>query len=334
MVRIPWGRRSNASNAYWCYRRCVARIPGLTAPEPRLDVRDLRLVLALVAAGSTAKAAAMLHLTQSAVSRALLLAEDKIGVPLFERTRRGLSPTPAGSRLVAGAGPLLAELAALEERVGTPDRAPVRIRLVCECYTAYRWLPSALIGLRRSLPEVEVVLAVEHTSAPVDALRSGEIDIALLTTSAVRAPLEERQLFADEIVFVVSTTHPLANRKSITRRDLCEYPLLNSDTPVAATRWFAGRVFGKTRPQLRVVRLPLTEAIIDLTRAGLGIAILSEWIAGPYLAEGGLVIKRLASGPLRRPWRVAYRREVADVATRLVAAIEGSAPRACLASAG
>jgi LysR family transcriptional regulator for metE and metH len=305
----------------------------MTTPSPRLDVRDLQLVLALVAAGSTAKAAAMLHLTQSAVSRALLLAEDKIGVPLFERTRRGLSPTRAGTRLVAGAGPLLAELAALEERVGTSDHPPVRIRLVCECYTAYRWLPSALIALRRALPEIEVVLAVEHTSAPVDALCSGEIDIALLTTSPVDAPLEERGMFADEIVFVVADTHPLARRKWITRRDLCAYPLLNSETPVAATRWFATRVFGKSRPAVRVLRFPLTEAIIDLTRAGLGIAILSEWIAGPYLAEGGLVIKRLASGPLRRPWRVAYRRDVADVATRLVAAIEGSAPRACLASA-
>lgn len=51
-------------------------------------MRDLQVVLALAAAGSTASAAAALHLTQSAVSRALLLVEDKLGVRLFARSER------------------------------------------------------------------------------------------------------------------------------------------------------------------------------------------------------------------------------------------------------
>src|ERR671918_456963 len=106
---------------------------------PRLDVRDLQVVLAIAATGSTVKAAAKLHVTQSAVSRGLALAEEKLDLRLFDRTRRGLAP--------------------------------------------------------------------EHTHTPVAALRAGEVDIALLTTAAVPAPLLEMPLFTDEIVFVVARKH-------------------------------------------------------------------------------------------------------------------------------
>jgi LysR family transcriptional regulator for metE and metH len=301
-------------------------------PTPRLDVRDLRVVLALASAGTTAQAASVLHLTQPAVSRALLAAEDKLGTRLFDRTPRGLVPTAAGQRLVTGATRLLVELGDLEHLVRTPVTPPRRIRLVCECYTAYHWLPSTLMRLRKSLPELEVALAVDHTREPVAALEAGELDVALITTSVVpRGRLEERPIFSDEVVFIMSASHPLAARKTLTPADLRENTLLTGQGASAESHWFISTVFGRARPQLHFERLPLTEAILDVTRAGMGIAVLSEWIASPHLDKGDLVAKRLASGPLRRPWRLAWRREVNDAALRLLSALEGIAPRRLLA---
>ncbi|RKH53541.1 LysR family transcriptional regulator [Corallococcus sp. AB049A] len=297
-------------------------------PSPRLDVRDLRVVLALASAGTTARAAAALHLTQPAVSRALLAAEDRLGTRLFDRTPRGLVPTPAGQELVSGATRLLLELGDLEHRVRAPVAPSIRMRLVCECYTAYHWLPSALVTLRKSLPGIHLSLAVEHTQEPVPALVAGELDVALLTTSSVpRAGIECRPLFSDEIIFVMAASHPLASRKALTRDDLREHTLLTGQTPAAESHWFMAQVFGRERPRLRIERLPLTEAILDVARAGLGIAVLSEWITTPHLGKGDLVVKRLASGPLRRPWRMAWRNEVQDAALRLHAALESSVPR-------
>ncbi|NPC52178.1 LysR family transcriptional regulator [Corallococcus sp. AB032C] len=300
----------------------------IAPPSPRLDVRDLRVVLALAAAGTTARAAAALHLTQPAVSRALLAAEERLGARLFDRTPRGLVPTPAGQELVAGATRILVELGDLEHRVRAPVAPSIRLRLVCECYTAYHWLPSALVTLRKSLPGLHLSLAVEHTQDPVPALVAGELDVALLTTSTVpRAGLESRPLFSDEIIFVVAASHPLASRRALTREDLREHIVLTGQTPAAESHWFMTQVFGRERPRLRVERLPLTEAILDVARAGLGVAVLSEWISTPHLGKGDLVVKRLASGPLRRPWRMAWRKEVGDSALRLLAALESTVPR-------
>lgn len=294
-------------------------IPAL--PRPKLEVRDLQVVLALASAGSTARAAAQLHLTQPAVSRALLAIEDKLGTALFERSQRGLQPTAAGTRLLGGAREWLVGLQELERRTCVVQ-APARLRLVCECYTAYHWLPSALMALRRTMPELAVTIEMAHTAAPVAALENDAVDVALLTTARLpRHPsvrLVERDLFSDEVVFVVGQKHALAAAPTLTRADLRRTLLLcSSHTPSAESEWFLRAAFGKRAPKLQFQPLPLTEAILDAARAGLGIAVLSEWIAAPHLNKGDLLMRRLDSGPLRRPWRFVHRSEVSEPAQRL-----------------
>jgi len=291
-------------------------------------VRDLQLVAALAESGSTVRAAARLHLTQSAVSRGLLTVEDKLGAKLFERVARGVVPTPAGQRLVAGAGPVLAQLVELEHHARAGLDGRVTLRVVSECYTAYRWLPSTLAALRPRLASLEITLAFEHTGSPVGALADGEVDVALLTTAKVPRRLLEQPLFCDEIVFLVGARHPLADRAALTLADLRAFPLITStSTPEAERRWFLSEVLANTPPRVEFLRFPLTEAIIDAARAGMGIAVMSEWIATPYLATGDLVPKRLRGRVLERPWRIAYRPEVAQAALQLKTAIAGAPPR-------
>jgi hypothetical protein len=135
-------------------------------------------------------------------------------------------------------------------------------------------------------------------------------------------------LFSDEIVFLVSAQHPLAGRPSLTRRQLSEHPLIiSTQTPKAEQRWFLNGVFGRSLPRLEFLRFPLTEAIIDAARAGMGIAVLSEWIASGYLPSSDLVVKRLDGKPLARPWRIAFRREASESAAVLARALESAAPR-------
>lgn len=298
-------------------------------PTPRLDSRDLRLVLALATARTTAGAAASLHLTQPAVSRALLAAEGKLGVRLFERTPRGLEPTPAGNTLLDSAPRLLTELHELESRLHGSAAPAQRLRLVCECYTAYHWMPSALKGLRASLPGVDLSIAIECTRDPIAALLDGEIDVALISEAPTPRSrrLVDKPLFADEIVFVMAASHRLAARASLTRADLCKESLLTSRVPTRDMAWYHKPLAATREAPLNYQVLPLTEAVIDFARAGMGIGVLSEWVAEPHLRRGDVVAKRLASGPLRRPWRLVWRKEVENAAMELWRVLEKAAPR-------
>ncbi|MES2936324.1 MAG: LysR family transcriptional regulator [Pseudomonadota bacterium] len=301
---------------------------SIALPSPRLDARDLRLVVALAAARTTAAGASLLHLTQPAVSRALQAVEGRLGVRLFERTPRGLEPTRAGQVLLEGAAPLIAGLRALEQQVATPAPALPAVRMVCECYTAYHWVPSVLQQLQQAVPGAELTIAVEHTPDPFAALRTGEIDIALGTSKpASMAGIRSAALFSDEVVFVVNRNSPLAAKPSLERDDLLARPLLTGHLPTPSMTWFNKAVASKGGKPLHYQQVPLTEAIVDLARADMGIAVLSEWIALPYLRRGELVARRLKSGPLLRPWRIFWRPQAEAAARQLRAALLHAAPR-------
>lgn len=302
-------------------------------PAPKLDVRDLRLVIALARAGTTAAAADVLHITQSAVSRALAVAEDHAGVPLFTRTPRGLVPTAAGVTVLESAPGLLGELSDLERRLRAPTPKPRRFRFAAECHMAYPFLAQAILRLQAGAPGLQLDVPVEHSARVVAALQEGDLDGAMLTSRAPRGMLT-RPLFEDELVFLLSEGHPLAGRAELRPRDLTRYPLL---APSARNDdgWFVRTVFGSRRPKLTVRRLPVTEAIVELARAGLGIGILSEWVADAYLSSGrGLVTRRLGGQPLLRRWRLAVAPAHADLAPLLAEAISGARPLPRVAAVG
>ncbi|MEN0065338.1 MAG: LysR family transcriptional regulator [Myxococcota bacterium] len=299
----------------------MKRIPPLRS-RTRLDIRDLEVVLAIASAGSATAAAPVLHLTQSAVSRALRNAETKIGVELFTRTAHGLVATPAGERLVEGARDVLGTLAEVEAEVLAQPDAPERLRIVCECYTTYHWLPGVLLTLQKTMPHLTVDIALEHTDDPGRALQGGEVDLAMLSTAPAPRGIEEVALFGDRLVFLVSADHPLAARTALTADDFVETPLLLPTTlPRAVRRWFVRRVFGRARPPVTTLRLPLTEALVAMAVAGFGIAVLSEWSAEPYAADARLVRVPFVGGPLMRHWRLAFPSHRRDLALRLAAAL-------------
>ncbi|MEM9192596.1 MAG: LysR family transcriptional regulator [Myxococcota bacterium] len=293
---------------------------------PRLEVRDLQVVLALSRAGSTSAAARVLHITQSAVSRALGAAEAHAGATLFERTSRGLVPTRAGTTLLEGAPTILAELRSLEARLREPPAERTRLRIAAACYMAYPWLTHMVLRLRASLPDLRLELPIRFTEHTVEALREGKLDAALITHTAP-ADFPSRPLFNDELVFFVATDHPLARQPTLRPKDLADHVLLvpNSRSDDA---WFMKRVFRSQTPRLRVERLPVTEAIVELARTGAGVGVLSEWVAGSYfrVPGSGLVLRRLSTGPLRRRWRLAHRPGLEPLLPPLIDAIKSARP--------
>lgn len=155
-----------------------------------LEPRHLRLVRAVAEEGGPTRAAARLHLTQSAVSHQLAELEGRLGVALFTR----LQLTAAGKRLLDFSRITLAELARIEQELhhaGTRKRETLRVST--ECFTCYHWLPGVLPELRRDHPHVDVRIVVEATKKPVVALLKGEGGAAAARAPAVRAELRARR---------------------------------------------------------------------------------------------------------------------------------------------
>jgi len=147
-----------------------------------LEVRHLKMVTAVSASGSVTHAATDMNLTQSAVSHQLRGIEERLGTPLFLRVGKRMVPTAAGERVLATARRVLDDIASAEEdvrRLGT-NQAGV-LRVCAQCNTGYHWLPPLVEAFRRKHPLVEVVVAVECTVRPLEALLEGRLDLAIVT---------------------------------------------------------------------------------------------------------------------------------------------------------
>jgi LysR family transcriptional regulator for metE and metH len=275
-----------------------------------LDVRDLSLVRAIADSGSVTRAATGLHLSQSALSHRLRSVESRLGTPLFLRLGKRMVLTPAGERVLASARRVLDDLGRAEDelRVLASDGGGV-LRLCTQCYTGYHWLPPLLRAFLAKHPRVEVQIAVDATSRPVDALLAGEIDLAVLTASVDDPRLLVRPLFEDEMLAVVTPSHPLAARGHIEPADLAAEHLIVYKTERRDSYVFSRILDPAGIEPARVSKVPLTEAILEMVKAGLGVAVMARWAIAPALESGAVRALRISRrGEIRR-WSAATLRD-------------------------
>jgi len=305
------------------------------ASVDHLELRHLRLVKAIAEAGGVTRAGAVLHLTQSALSHQLRDIESRLNAPLFHRVGRRMVPTAAGRRLIEISASLLSAVRQAEDQIKMMARGGEgTLRISTECYTVYHWLPPLLKKFRVAHPLVDVHIDASATANPLQALLDGRLDVAVVS----RAPRDRRvavhPLFDDNMVVIAAPTHPLAERSYIRPEDFRNETVLLYAPKEES--YVYQRIVARAGITPRAIQqIQLTEAIIELVKAGLGIAILSEWAVAPYVRSRELRAIRLTRGGHRRRWSAATLRDMSGVGyvadfIRLLAA---NAPRPANAAA-
>jgi LysR family transcriptional regulator, regulator for metE and metH len=268
-----------------------------------LEIRHLKLIDAIAGTGTMTRAAARLYITQSALSHQLAGLEESLGVTLFKRVPRGMVLTPHGEKLLDTARSVLRDLREAAESLASADaEGQGTLRLSTECYTCYHWLPSRLKEFHARFPKVEVEIVVEATRRPVEALVHGELDLAIVSDRQSQAGLNCRVLFEDELVAILSPQHRLAARRWLAPRDFANERLITYAVPPRQLYVFQEFFDPAGVAPARISRVELTEAIVELVKANLGIAIMARWAAARHLKEAALKAVPLTRQGLRRKW--------------------------------
>jgi LysR family transcriptional regulator, regulator for genes of the gallate degradation pathway len=198
--------------------------------------RRLRAFVALAEQHHMPSVAESLGITQPAVSIALREMEDSIGVTLFERTARGMIPTPAGAALA-----LRLKRALAETRHAVADVAALRgitqgtVTVGALPLGRTRLLPESIAGVVAKFPGLRIA-TVEGSFATLAAdLRAGDLDFILGALRPVEfaSDLEGEALAEDELAIVSRAGHPWVKRKRISVRDLARshWILPRANTP-------------------------------------------------------------------------------------------------------
>jgi DNA-binding transcriptional LysR family regulator len=242
--------------------------------EP-LDLSLLRSFVAVIECGSVLQAAARVGRSQSAVSMQMQRLEDEVGRPLFRREGRTLRPNPAGEELLLHARRLLRLSDEALASLSRPEEAGL-VRLgVPEDYAAYLMLP-ALERFAREHPLADIELTCEPSTALLQRVEAGRIDLALVTRypqQGFAVLRRERFVWAAKPETEVWLRDPL--------------PVALFEAGDIARRYALEALQGAERPYRIVCSSRSLHGLIAVAQAGLAVVGLVESCLPPGLVRIG-----------------------------------------------
>lgn len=258
----------------------------------QVSLRQLRYVVAAADSGNVTEAAKRLNVSQPSISSAIAGLEAFVGVPLFIRHHaRGVSLTPAGGRVVNEARLLLKHAAEFAQNALELSNV-LKGEIVVGCFLtlAVRFMPALLARFAQLHPGIAVELHEGDQEELIAMVLSGRAELALAYHFAVHEDLTAIPLVDLPPYAIVSADHPLANRETVSLRELADQPYMLLDLPYSRD-YFLG-LFRTTGAEPRIVfRSRSMELIRGLVANGHGFTIQNA-ISGTNLAYDG---KRVAA---------------------------------------
>jgi len=257
----------------------------------RENFNDLFAFVVVAREGSFTRAAALLGVSQSALSHTIRGLEAKLGYRLLTRTTRSVSPTAAGERVLATLSPrfeeIEAELAALSELKDSPAGT---VRITTSCHAANAVLLPKLATLLPEYPDIKVEIVIDYGLTDIVAER---FDMGVRLGDQVAKDMIAVRISPDIRMAVVAAPSYFEKRKAPqSPQDLTDHNCINFRMPTygGLYAWefekngskvnvrVEGQMISNTPPQM-----------LNAALAGLGVAYVAEDVAQPHIDDGTLV---------------------------------------------
>ena len=272
-----------------------------------MDLRQLEIIRAIADTGSFTAAGDKLHVSQSAISRQILLLEEELGESVFHRIGRRIRITPAGEALLQLSHRVFHDLQETVTAIGEKQESlRGALRLVGGMTVCLYVFPTLLSEVRRVHPHLDLKVTVGSTERSIAMLRSGGGDLGLLTLPIDATDLVSVPVLQEELLVATYPNHPLAMKRRLSAADLNRQPFILFETG-SITRRLVDEFFTRERIHAEIVmETENVEIIKAMVRSGLGIGIVPwQAVAGDVRAKQ-LFVSRVAGHSLERQFGWLY----------------------------
>ena len=240
-------------------------------------MKPLRAFCQVTRLGSVSRAAGALYLSQPAITLQLQALERELGVKLFERVGRRLTPTREGQALYELARPLVEGIdglpAAFKEQLKGLDAGELHV--AAGSSTILYLLPKIVEAYRQKHPEVRLILHNVTGAGGLDLLRSDDVDLAVGSMLDVPGDLDYAPVYRFEPMLITPPDHPLAGKAELKLDDLSPYGLILPPQRLTTYR-LVDLVFQQNRvPYTVALEVGGWEVIKQYVAMGLGISIVT-----------------------------------------------------------
>jgi len=247
----------------------------------RMKLHDIHVLMAVVQAGSMNKAAAVLNMTQPAVSRSIAELERTVGVSLFDRNARGVEPTAYGRALLNGGTAVFDDLRqALKDIEFLADPTAGEVRIGCSSILATSFVSAVIERLSQSYPQIVFHFVI----APIEVLhrelseRNVDVVIAQRLGPIADERLDFEFVFDAPVVVAAGSQNPWVRRRKIELAELVNesWTLPPRTSAIGSIAMEAFRASGLDDPRTTVFVIP-TEVRINLMMTGHYLTILPDF---------------------------------------------------------
>ena len=271
-----------------------------------MEIRHLKLLEAVAEEGNLSKVVDRLNVSSSALSHQLKEVEKELGLPLFHRVNKKLILTDAGDVLLKSARAILDELNQAKEKLDhLKNGQKGKIRISTECYTCYHWLPGVMQSFSKKYPHVDVSIHPEHTYDPFPKLLSGDIDAVITSLPNENSGIEYHELFRDEQLAIATKGHAWEQKEYVEPEDFTDENVIIYYGPVEGVSLFNKILIPNGITPRKVTELQLTEAQIEMVKAGYGVKVISNWALEPYLKTQPIIARPVTKKGYYRTWYLA-----------------------------
>jgi DNA-binding transcriptional LysR family regulator len=261
-----------------------------------VSLRQLRYFVAAAETGRFSMAATRAHVSQSAITNAVLQLEQELGVRLFERKPHGVALTADGQRFYHRTRGILDALADCLREQHLPALQLAGPLRVGASYTLLGYfLPPLLARFRGQYPDVGIDLADMHRQAIEDRVQDGSLDVGVVILSNIA----ERERFGHHVLvrsrrqLWLAADHPLLAKDNAALADIAAYPYIQvtvDESEESTGRYWEAR---GVRPHV-AFRTSSMEALRGLIAHGFGVSILSDMVYRHWSLEG----KKIEARPI------------------------------------
>ncbi len=243
----------------------------------RMNIRDLKYLVALIDHRHFGKAAEACFVSQPALSMQLKKLEEHLGVQLLERTNKSVMLTPIGEELGARARNVISQVDEIRDLARlAADPYGGDLTLGVFPTLAPYLLPHIMPSITKKFPRLSLYLLEEQTATLVQKLKQGKIDAAILALPIAESGLQVMPLFEEEFLLAVPKQHEFAKRKTIRQDELAGQQLLLLEEGHCLREQALSLCYRFNAQENQQFRATSLETLRHMVAAGIGITLMPK----------------------------------------------------------
>jgi DNA-binding transcriptional LysR family regulator len=267
-----------------------------------MDFTALRYFSETAHSRSIRAASERLHVSPSAISRQIAKLEHELRAPMFDRRAQGMTLTPAGEILHSKLEGVMREFSRVKSHIAAlQDIQAGTVDVYCFQTAIESFVAPVLHRFHVQYPNVSFNVRMSSTDEAMEGLTTGAAEIGLVLNPPIRDTIASREVFRDRIVAAFAPSHPLAQRKIVSVRELAEFPFVLTETSFGL-RQQIDRTFARHAFQPQVFCVTNSLALVKgVASVGPQCTLLPRFAMEQEVAAGTLAtiaVREFAADPL------------------------------------